>query len=324
MGRVPVPRNDARPWTTGLRDPAVRRQLPPRYRLYARWLLHGPRRRSGFVAGGSFLHRALARTDGALGRDTSARIAVAGSVLHCDLANPRVWVALDEVAGGTEHAAVLAALLEPGDAFLDVGANHGAYALVAGRHVGDAGRIVAVEPQPELAARLRASLAESVRAPAAVHQAACGAAPERATFFVPRWKPGSAGLHRAFSGRGEHASFTVDVVPLDALVDADELPERVVVKLDVEGNELAALRGAERLLERRRPAILLEVNPASARAAGGTAGAVIAHLRDRGYGSAAPFADPARRIPIAALDTASPGDYVLFHGPPGRPADAPA
>ena len=45
-------------------------------------------------------------------------------------------------------------------------------------------------------------------------------------------------------------------------------PGRVFLKLDVEGGDLAFLRGAERMTRARRPVILFEINPDSARAGG--------------------------------------------------------
>ena len=56
----------------------------------------------------------------------------------------------------------------------------------------------------------------------------------------------------------------VPTLPLDTLLDA--LPPPTFVKIDVEGAELAVLRGAERLLREVRPSVYIEVDEASAEA----------------------------------------------------------
>ena len=59
---------------------------------------------------------------------------------------------------------------------------------------------------------------------------------------------------------GEDSGRTVRAVTLDGLWSAHGEPEISVVKIDVEGAEPAVLRGAQRLLERWHPTLLLEAN----------------------------------------------------------------
>jgi len=66
------------------------------------------------------------------------------------------------VLTGTHEIQVQQALirsLRPGDHVWDVGANIGYLALVAARIVGPAGRVVAIEPDPDCAAAIRANAA---------------------------------------------------------------------------------------------------------------------------------------------------------------------
>jgi FkbM family methyltransferase len=53
---------------------------------------------------------------------------------------------------------LLAQDLRSGDVFVDIGANAGIYTLTAARHVGTAGRVIAIEPNPRMMARLRANV----------------------------------------------------------------------------------------------------------------------------------------------------------------------
>lgn len=53
---------------------------------------------------------------------------------------------------------MLAQDLRPGDVFVDIGANAGIYTLTAARHVGAAGRVIAIEPNPRMLTRLQANV----------------------------------------------------------------------------------------------------------------------------------------------------------------------
>jgi hypothetical protein len=57
----------------------------------------------------------------------------------------------------------------------------------------------------------------------------------------------------------------------------------VFVKLDVEGSELAFLRGAEQMIRSRKPFLLLEVNPTSTQASGSSGEQILSFLISLGY-----------------------------------------
>ena len=165
--------------------------------------------------------------------------------------------------------------LGPGDLAFDVGA-----------HVGDrtrcfaglGARVVAVEPQPDLAARLRRRFAGEPKV--AVVDAALGARPGRATLFLSRRTPtvttlsarwiervqGSAGFERvAWEDRHE-----VAVTTLDELIARHGRPR--FCKIDVEGFEAEVLRG----LSQPIPALSFEYVPVAREVARGAAGLLAA------------------------------------------------
>src|SRR4051795_62034 len=84
-----------------------------------------------------------------------------------------------------ELQAELARLLRPGDTFYDVGANVGFMTLVGAPRVGPAGRVIASEPIPRLAAVVRANAALNGLAQIQVHELALAAAEGTARFVVP-------------------------------------------------------------------------------------------------------------------------------------------
>jgi FkbM family methyltransferase len=131
--------------------------------------------------------------------------------------------------------------LRPGTFFVDVGANIGLYTVAAGYAVGRSGRVLAVEPTPRTAEILR----QNVRlnglqetGVVTVAQVAVGEALGRARLATYIEDSGHNSLYP--TGEGDEG-VEVDVVPLDDLLPEGSQVD--VVKIDVEGGELAVLRG---------------------------------------------------------------------------------
>jgi hypothetical protein len=55
----------------------------------------------------------------------------------------------------------------------------------------------------------------------------------------------------------------VEVTTLDAFCEKERLIRVDLVKIDVEGSELALLKGAEQTIRRFRPVLMIEVNPST-------------------------------------------------------------
>lgn len=155
------------------------------------------------------------------------------------------------LATGEPELHLLPILCDPERAFLDVGANVGVYSLAAEPHSRCG---YALEANPELAGRLRAVLGErhTVLAVGASDREATAALhiPRRAGVDV-HWR---SSVEPDANPGFESRDVTVRLTPIDAL----ELAPVGVVKIDVEGHELAVLRGARRLLHTDRPAVIVE------------------------------------------------------------------
>lgn len=144
--------------------------------------------------------------------------------------------------------------LSTGQCAVDVGAHKGAYTYWLQRAVGPHGRVFAFEPQPELADRLRATLAASgvthVRVENLGLSDRCGSA-------VLVQPPGSTCSATLEKRSGIHSSRTVQVVTLDSYFQASNA-RIALLKCDVEGHELAVFRGATRILREHRPLLMFE------------------------------------------------------------------
>ncbi len=76
-----------------------------------------------------------------------------------------------------------------------------------------------------------------------------------------RTTTGQVGLPLAGPRRGEHPSFTIETITLDAALAREGLERVDVIKMDGEGAEELILRGATWLFGRCRPKVIFEINP---------------------------------------------------------------
>jgi FkbM family methyltransferase len=167
-------------------------------------------------------------------------------------------------------------VLRPGDLFVDVGSNVGAYALWAA----DAGaEVSAVEPNPAAAATLRANVALN-DLPIAVRECALAAEPGRL------WLTRDRGPMNHLAAGSSPEADPVDADTLDNLI-GDRFAAGV--KIDVEGAERLVLQGAERALAEHRIGVLqVEWNTTSMSTLGETRAPVADLLARHGYRLARP------------------------------------
>jgi FkbM family methyltransferase len=259
-----------------LSDPALLRQLPWAYRLFARYCAapgYHPLGAEALLRGVIAFKWLTSPRDGII----PLHIADFGGFL--DLQDPRFLRIPLEL---TEVPRVLSCFLKPGDTFIDAGANHGTFSIVAAGLVGAEGLVISIEPQPRLAGLLRKLLAQGPSR-FQVHQMACGQCSQEVEFYIPSATSGSAGLFPDFSARSHHRRIQVAMRPLDELIDWRRLAGRTFIKLDVEGSELSCLLGARQLIRATAPTLMLEINPSAMRAASTTKAALVTTLLDLGY-----------------------------------------
>lgn len=165
------------------------------------------------------------------------------------------------VAAGEPEFAIVRKLVREGDDVVDVGANLGLYTALLSECVGDEGSVTSLEPIPVtfelLASNVRANDLVNVRL---LPFAASDEVADR-TMSVPTYDAGHDNYYMARLGpvSGEDAPrFQVRCRPLDRLL-GDHTRRVAFIKIDVEGHEEACLRGADALLRRDHPALLVEV-----------------------------------------------------------------
>ncbi len=146
----------------------------------------------------------------------------------------------------SELGKLLVKNLKPNDVFVDVGANLGGYSILAKKK---GARVFAFEPFPELYSFLK----ENESSFGIVHPLALSDTPGHFTFHISDKNIGGSSLVSSSKGPEESGytrDISVEVSTGDIILkDLDIIHW---LKIDVEGNEAAAIKGFERLLKERK------------------------------------------------------------------------
>ena len=202
------------------------------------------------------------------------------------------WILRNDNLGGPlragefekEELAFVGRFVHPGMTVLDIGAHHGLYTLLASKRVGLSGRVFSFEPSPRERKALQIHKLLNRCKNVSVAGVALGARAREAEFFVVQGHQTGCNSLRPPIVSGETTPVRVQVVRLDDWLEAHKIDRVDFIKLDVEGGELEALKGAEKLLERRpRPVILVEVQDLRTKSWGYRAKKIIEHLQGKGF-----------------------------------------
>jgi FkbM family methyltransferase len=192
---------------------------------------------------------------------------------HFKLNEPRFY-GVDE----PELDGLLKRVLKPGDWAIDGGANCGMFTLRMARLVEHTGHILAFEPGENNLALLE----ENMRA---------GDAPQVEIIPKPLWsKPEKVRLYMhsdgsknaLSSGNGAMGSAEIEAVTLDAYASKRMYQALKLLKLDIEGCEHEALKGAEHILE-HCPYVVVEANLEALPKFGSSIEALCGFMRERKF-----------------------------------------
>lgn len=179
-----------------------------------------------------------------------------GLVIVVDPSESLGWSVYTRAIYETAVTEALWRLVRPGDIVVDGGANIGYMTSILAVRVGVRGRIYCFEPHPEVFQELQRNVAtweaSNQCGSFCLYQAALGATEGVASLRVPEFISANRGVSRIEpdNAHGKGQILQVRVLALDEVIPPQETIG--VVKLDVEGYELAVLKGMERILRERR------------------------------------------------------------------------
>lgn len=154
----------------------------------------------------------------------------------------------------------LYSLVKPGDVVFDVGTNIGETLLHFGKFVGSEGYVYGFEPDGENFKNVQKNIA--LNDGQNLHVFNLGVSDKKETVKLYRVDPNNLGMNRILNEK-EAARFddftTIEVDTLDNVIAANGIGRVDVIKIDIEGYEMHALRGAADLLAKFHPKLFIEV-----------------------------------------------------------------
>ena len=154
---------------------------------------------------------------------------------------------------------LLKKMLRPNDVFIDIGGNIGYFSLLSAS-ISPSVKVISFEPVKDLFKKMKENFSINDRKNIVAINAAVGEMNEQCELFLSA--PDNLGMpsfHQPenYSGRKEK----VEVIAIDDWLKTSGLTKIDLIKLDIEGSELAALKGMRAVLEEQRPVLIVEVNP---------------------------------------------------------------
>lgn len=163
-------------------------------------------------------------------------------------------IRLGSFASAEPEYAKLSGWIARGDWAIDIGANVGHYTARLSQLVGKTGRVLAFEPVPHTFELLVSNIAVLGANNVSLFNVAVSSEASSVGMSIPQFDTGLANNYEAgITSQG--GQFDVLTIALDSL----RLPHRVsLIKIDIEGHELQALRGMQELLRRDHPRLIIE------------------------------------------------------------------
>lgn len=166
-------------------------------------------------------------------------------------------------------------LLRPEDCLLDIGANIGTHAICPSKLIGESLLVYSFEPHPRIYEYLQKNIRLNQLTNIHTFNLALG---ETEGVAVLREE---ASDDTSWVGKAGDKGIEVVIKPLDALA-LDFQGRTTIVKMDIEGYELYALRGAEQTLQRAH-ILCLEIGDRHSVRVGYTAQELLRYLSERGW-----------------------------------------
>jgi FkbM family methyltransferase len=185
--------------------------------------------------------------------------------------------------------------VQPGETALDLGANFGLYCYHLAKVLGRSGRIYAFEPVPFTFETLRVVAKLLGFRNVTLFEKGCAEEAGRISFEVPVQTSGAFAAGQAYIGgrrddrEGKEQQVrwagtrqvVCEVVKLDDFLP--EVESLSLIKCDIEGAELLAFRGAEKMIAKHLPSVICEINPWFLEGFGIRLDELLAFFSEQGY-----------------------------------------
>ena len=157
-------------------------------------------------------------------------------------------------------ASLIKTVVKPGDLCIDIGANIGGLSLIMSFATGSKGKVIAVEPHPNIVQRLQANLELNRIENCQVLQTAISNQEGNTDFYIAK-----ATDHHQGKSSLQQSSALTESISIQSIRGKDLLQEIGTrncsfIKVDVEGHDLIVLQELEEIIKSHRPHIVFEYN----------------------------------------------------------------
>jgi len=214
-------------------------------------------------------------------------------------------------------AVIVNALLPKNGVLIDVGSNMGYCSLLASEVVGEDGKIIAIEPSERDFIRLLDNINLNNLKNVSSYRLVISDREGDASILIAseeRSALNTLGTEFAYKGVEKLRSETVKSTTLDAFIEEERIEKIDVLKLDIEGSEYQALKGAKNSIEKFRPTIILGLNGVALKANHSSVDDVDALLRELRYKAYdVTFDEKFQLTPLSDIRKASGKIIVCLH-----------
>lgn len=185
-------------------------------------------------------------------------------------------------------AQLLNQLIKPGMVILDVGANIGEITLLTAQRVGPEGRVFSFEPMDGISRKLEWHAKINQLHQISIQKIALG---DRIADNIPIYlscgqvvEDEHDGLGSLYGGeQGQNPVQHIAMTTLDEWQSKQHLERIDLIKIDIEGAELACLKGAKKSIQKYKPKIIIEIQDFSSARAGYKSSDILAFLSELNY-----------------------------------------
>jgi FkbM family methyltransferase len=192
-----------------------------------------------------------------------------GHTIYWDSRHPSSHV-LDWASESYEKDTTLLfqSLIRRGMTVVDLGAHIGYYSLLAGRQVGEKGKVYAFEPEPSNYALLQKNISANGYDDIIIAlRKAVTSRPGVVQLFLGERDSGVTSMY-AVPGNGRQ-TVIAEGTSLDDFFESEGWPQVHIIKIDIEGAEKMALEGMKQVVRRNQALkLIVEFNPAMQATAG--------------------------------------------------------
>lgn len=170
--------------------------------------------------------------------------------------------------GNFEHETTifLKKIIKSGDIILDIGANIGQFSVIMSMFSGSSGKIYAIEPYDKNISLIKKNIEINDIVNIYVHKVAIADKNGRMIFRI--YDDYAYNSFLLIDRKKLLKEDSVECQTIDAFIEQNKITKLDLIKIDIEGYELPAMKGAENTLNKFRPGIIAEIQPLNLKSIG--------------------------------------------------------